>query len=100
MGFIDNAIKMIFPTQPTSDKEIELLEKKAEGLEHDAKLSEQKARLIERINKAKGTIAESQIKSKGTPSAYGGLMSTGSKKLILIVVGTIAIFALMKFMGC
>lgn len=98
MDILSAIMKWISPPQSIGEKELEVLAKKAEVLEHDASLTEQKAALVGRINKAKGSIAESQAKMKGTPSAYGGLMN--KKKVILWAVLTAAAFVLIKFMGC
>lgn len=100
----------IIPQKKTTEDEVKKLEEKAKSVAAEAELMTKKAQFAEQIKKDKLKIKDARKKiSEASGGQLGGIfnslglggvsMSKGTK-MIIIVVGTVVLFGLMKLMGC
>ena len=96
------------PHKKTTEEEVKELEKRAVDVAAEADQILKKAELKEQIHKDEIRIKEAKTRISATGGGrffglkIGGTNSMSSKqiKIIIIVVGTLVLFALMKVMGC
>ncbi len=96
----------ILPHKQTTEQEVENLEKQASTVAAEAELILKKAQLSEQIRVSKDKIKEARkrISEAGGGGlgnlGLGGLNMSKGVKMVIIVVGTVVLFGLMKLAGC
>ena len=95
----------ILPQKKTTEAEVTALEAEEKSVAAKAELILKKAQSSENIRKSKDTIKDAKLRIKeagdGGTLGIGGLKDMSKNtKYIIIIVGTLVLFGLMKLAGC
>lgn len=96
----------ILPRKQTTEQEVEELEKQAKTVAAEAELILKKANLSEKIRQDKEKIKDARKRINDAGGGYlskiglGGMGMSKGVKMVIIVVGTVVLFGLMKLAGC